>query len=391
MGMLTVTAFAADGTAVYLEPTAEWDKDGARFAVYYWSSDSDNGWVDMTSEGDGIYKAVIPAGYTNIIFCRMNGENPENTWDNKWNQTIDLVVSADDTFTISDPWASLSGGTWASGAEVGGNTDSGDSGSTGGDIASTEGVSSYTVAGVAGLCGAEWDPSNIANDMVYNTTTKLYEKTFTGIPAGTYEFKVAADHGWDRSWGDPVNGVGQYGTDFQITLEEEQNVTITFDPATATVGYKLSASTGPSENLPAAGLESDTVVYVDNAAGWDVVYIYCWGGDYNAMTWPGEIMDYDEELGLYYATVSEGTTGVIFNDGNGTQTKDIVVMPTESDNYFVNDDLQGDFQRNPNYVEPGNGDSGDNDGMDWLKELAYSLLLFLRSIEDFFKNLFPAA
>ncbi len=397
IGMVSVTAFAADETAVYLQPGAEWESDGARFAVYYWAGDTDNGWVDMTSEGDGIYKALIPAGYTNIIFCRMSPDSDYNDWDKTimWNQTVDLVLSADDTFTISDPWAALASGTWASGAEVGGGSTGGD-GEGSGDVVidSTDGVGSYTVAGVAGLCGSEWNPADTANDMIYNTATKLYEKTFTGIPAGTYQFKVAADHGWDRSWGDPVNGVGQFGTDYQIILEEEQNVTITFDPVTATVGHKLSESTGPSENIPAAGLEQDTIVYLDNAAGWDTPYIYYWSADGGAIAWPGEIMDYDEDLGLYYATVSEGTIGVIFNDGNGTQTKDIVVMPTPQNSLYVNDDLQSDFVTNPHYSnptpeQPENPQQPDGESeLTWLQEIALSILLFLRSIEDFFKGLF---
>ena len=384
LSMATVTAFAAGGTTVFLAPDDAWKSDGARFAVYYWTGDTDNGWVDMQAEEDGIYSAVIPAGYSNIIFCRMNPATTENVWENKWNQTIDLTITEDgDTFTITDPWNGL--GEWLSGTAIGGgNTDSGGSGSA--EVPSADGITLFTVAGVSGLCGAEWDPSNAANDMTYNATSGLYEKTFTGIPAGTYEFKVAANHGWDKSWGDPVNGVGQYGTDYQIVLEEEKNVTITFNPKTCVVGYVLSESTGPSENAPTGGLAQDTVVYLENAAGWGVVYIYCWGGD-NTMGWSGDIMDYDEELDLYYYTVIEGTTGIIFNDGT-TQTKDIVIMPTESDNYFVNDDLNGDFIRNPNYVEPTPDKPAEPTELTWLKELALTLLLFLRSIEDFFKGLF---
>lgn len=383
LGMVSVTAFAADGTTVYLEPGADWQSDGARFAVYYWSDGSGDGWVDMTNEGEGIYKAVVPAGYSNIIFCRMNPDTTENTWDNKWNQTVDLTISADDTFTISDPWAALSGGTWASGADVGGNTgDSGDSGSV--EVPSADGISLFTVAGVSGLCGAEWDPSYSGNDMTYNAKTGLYEKTFTGIPAGTYEFKVAANHGWDKSWGDPINGVGQYGTDYQITINEELNVTVTFNPTTCEVSYYTSESTGPSDPAPSTGLEDDVEVFLENAAGWGTVYVYYWGGE-TTVDWCGIMMDYDEDKDLWYATVPAGSTGIIFNDGNGVQTKDIVVMPTEANNYFVNDDLNGDFVRNPNYVEPTPEEPA---GLNWLQEIALSILLFLRSIEDFFKGLF---
>lgn len=383
LSMATVTAFAAGGTTVYLDPGNNWKSDDARFAVYYWAGDTDNGWVSMEDCGDGVYSATIPEGYTNIIFCRMDPATSENTWDNKWNQTVDLTITEDgDTFTVYDDWSGL--GEWLSGTAIGGGN--GGSNEGGAEMPTVDGVSTFTVAGVAGLCGVEWDPGYAANDMKYNATSGLYEKTFTGVPAGTYEFKVAGNHSWDKSWGDP-NGVGQFGTDCQLTIDEEKDVTITFNPKTLEVAYVITASTGPSENAPAGALGQDTVVYVNDVAGWGEVYIYCWGGD-NTMGWPGELMDYDADLGLYYYTVYEGTTGIIFNNGTGTQTKDIVVMPTDSNNYFENDDLQGDFVRNPNYVEPTPDKPAEPTELTWLQELALTLLLFLRSIEDFFKGLF---
>ena len=38
IGLVSVTAFAADGTTVYLEPGAEWLSDGATFAVYQFTN-----------------------------------------------------------------------------------------------------------------------------------------------------------------------------------------------------------------------------------------------------------------------------------------------------------------------------------------------------------------
>lgn len=408
VSMATITAFAADGTDVYLEPTAEWDKDGARFAVYFWVDDSDNGWVDMESIGDGIYKATIPSGYSNIIFVRMDGSSSDNVWENKWNQTIDLVLVPEDTFTITDPWAASSGGTWASGAEVGGGSSDSGSGDSSGQP-SADGATSFTVAGVAGLCGSDWAPGDVDNDMTYNAKTGLYEKTFTGIPAGAYQYKVAADHSWDRSWGDPINGVGQYGTDCEVVLEEESNVTITFNPKTLVVGCILSESTGPSEggnggNGGNTGNNFDeVVVYLENVAGWTDVYVYYWGGS-STVEWPGVIMDY-EEGDLYSAIIPEGSTGVIFNNGSGgdgNQTKDLSV-PFEPNNYFVNDNLQGNWIENPNAPsddQPGADQPGaDQPGADepakemtWLQKIAKAILLFLRRMEEMFLNMFkPAA
>ena len=387
LSMATVTAFAADGTAVYLDPGDDWKSDNARFAVYYWTNESDNGWVDMTDTGDGVYKGVIPAGYKNCIFVRMNPDTDYNSWDNKWNQTVDLIAVADDTYTITDPWSNLASGTWASGA----STDGGNGGS--GEVADPSGASTFTVAGVAGLCGEEWNPAYAANDMVYNKTTGLYEKTFTGIAAGTYEFKVAADHGWDRSWGDPVNGVGQYGTDFQIILEAEQNVTVTFNPITGQVGCLLSASTGADPSL--SDSTEDRTVVLKNSAGWDEVYIYFWSkstGEYSA--WPGELMEQGAD-GLYYYTIPEGYWGVVFSNGNGGEGNQTInlVVPSETNNYYDNDDLSSNWQRNPNAVEPDNGDNTDDGSkapakMTFLQKMAKALLLFLRKIEGFFKNIF---
>ena len=77
---------------VYLTPNNIWELAGARFAVYAFISDSDNVWISLTDEdGDGTYSAWIPTKYTKIVFCRMNGSNSANNWDNVWNKTNDLT------------------------------------------------------------------------------------------------------------------------------------------------------------------------------------------------------------------------------------------------------------------------------------------------------------
>lgn len=111
-----VTADAAsNGTAVSLYPDSSvWATDGAWFAAYYWKSNTDNGWVKLTDENnDGYYEGTIPAGYTNVIFTRMNPANTTLGWDNKWNQTNDLSISGKDTFTITG-WDNGTGvGNWS--------------------------------------------------------------------------------------------------------------------------------------------------------------------------------------------------------------------------------------------------------------------------------------
>jgi hypothetical protein len=110
-------------------------------------------------------------------------------------------------------------------------------------------------------------------------------------------------------------------------------------------------------------------------------------------------MDY-EEGDLYSAIIPEGSTGVIFNNGSGgdgNQTKDLSV-PFEPNNYFVNDNLQGNWIENPNAPsddQPGADQPGADEPakeMTWLQKIAKAILLFLRRMEEMFLNMFkPAA
>ena len=103
-----------EGTLVYLVPSANWNIDGARFAVYMWNNNGDT-WVDMVKvEGEeNLYVATIPVGYTNIIFCRMNPNATENNWNNKWNQTSDLTLGENNCYTVEEGTWDKGNGTWS--------------------------------------------------------------------------------------------------------------------------------------------------------------------------------------------------------------------------------------------------------------------------------------
>ena len=103
-----------DCTTLYLEPTSNWNKDGARFAAYFYGGGMSEKWVDMASSScTGLFKVAVPdASYTNVIFVRMNGATAENKWENKWNQTGDLSLAhSNNLYTISD---ANGGGSWSS-------------------------------------------------------------------------------------------------------------------------------------------------------------------------------------------------------------------------------------------------------------------------------------
>lgn len=106
----------ADGTKLYFTPNANWKQADARFAAYYFGTGG-NAWVSLnavTGETD-LYLAVTPAGtWDNVIFCRMNPGTTQNNWDNKWNQTSDLVYDGiNNRYTLEEGVWDKGSGTWS--------------------------------------------------------------------------------------------------------------------------------------------------------------------------------------------------------------------------------------------------------------------------------------
>lgn len=110
-----VEPVAPSNVVLYLQPNANWNIDGARFAAYFFGNGDT--WVDMTLvEGEtNIYAVTVPAGFENIIFCRMNPGAAANNWNNKWNQTGDLKVPTDGTnlYTVTENTWDKGGGVWS--------------------------------------------------------------------------------------------------------------------------------------------------------------------------------------------------------------------------------------------------------------------------------------
>ena len=75
------------------------------------------------------------------------------------------------------------------------------------------------------------------------------------------------------------------------------------------------------------GTATTRTIYFKNTDGWSNVYLYAWHDQGSAVTaaWPGDAMTLvDGETNLYAITVPVSATNVIFNNGSGTQTANIV-------------------------------------------------------------------
>ena len=154
----------------------------------------------------------------------------------------------------------------------------------------------------------------------------------------------------------------------------------------------------PSTPLLREDTNREVTLVLKNDANWSAVYVYYWSLDGMAgAEWPGIQLEAAAD-GLYYAVIPEGNYYVIFNNGQGgegNQTGDMVI-PTDDNVLYNNADGSWSVMRlEANHPSNGGNSTGDNTnnqagakGMTFLQKIAKALLLFLRSIEDFFKGMF---
>ena len=206
------TTSAATTRTIYFKPSSNWLEAGAWFQAWTWGGTSGDAWVTFTdSNYDGIYEATIPSDRTGMKILRKGPDHAADSWTS-WAETGDLSITAAKNCLSNTGWSNSM--TWSS-------------------IADPSTAVTFTVAGAAGLAGTEWDNTNTANDMTL-VSGRVYEKTFTGVAAGTYEYKVLANHAWTFSWGSGSNNAS-------VTVElDNSDVTITFNEETKALTTKVT-------------------------------------------------------------------------------------------------------------------------------------------------------
>ena len=375
VGMTAITASADDtGTTVYLTPNSNWKADNARFAVYCWGNSGSNKWVDMTAvEGEtDLYVAVIPASYSNIIFCRMTPKATSNNWDNKWNQTEDLTIpEGTNHYTVKSGTWDKGGGTWSaygvihkysdeitlqptcteagskirtcisceeSHSEV---VDVPATGHNFGDDGNAEKCTVcgtdyyYLLSGVAELCGSKWSTTDLNNKMSDDDGDGVFEKSYTNVPAGTYEVKVVKN---GSTW-IPDSNSTQKDQNHVFTLSVTSDVTVKFDSVNETYSVVKTPVPGAEgdDTTDTPVTEGETVtVYFRNNWLWTEVAVYYWVVDGESEvnnSWPGTLMTFaanDGKYDVYSAVVPANATGIIFSgikdDGSGERNQSPKIM-----------------------------------------------------------------
>ena len=206
------TTSAATTRTIYFKPSSNWLEAGAWFDAWTWGGTSSDAWVTFTdSNYDGIYEATIPSDRTGMKILRKDPASTAHGWTS-WAETGDLTITSSKNCLSNTGWSTTM--TWSS-------------------IADPSTDVTFTVAGAAGLAGTEWDNTNAANDMTL-VSGRVYEKTFTGVAAGTYEYKVLANHAWTYSWGSGSSNAS-------VTVElDNSDVTITFNEETKAITAKVT-------------------------------------------------------------------------------------------------------------------------------------------------------
>lgn len=124
-------------------------------------------------------------------------------------------------------------------------------------------IESWTIAGMEALCGVNWDPSYTGNDMVKGADG-IFKLNIFGVTleAGTYEFKVVADHDWSNE-----NYGNAEGGNQTLTIAEagKYDVTFVWNPETK----ELSATAEPYNpaNIAVAKSENLANMVIYNLQG----------------------------------------------------------------------------------------------------------------------------
>ena len=326
-------------TTIYFVPNAKWLADGARFAVYYWSTSntSDNNWVDLIAGDNGIYSATVPAGYGNVIFCRMNSNAAENIWNNKWNQTENLYIleSGENYFVMyedaMDKEDGKDTGAWGTNATVptrpsqGGNNPSDSNGP-----ALTETITVYfennwlwtNVSchywGGEGFVGTEWP----GQAMTVVGTRDGHDVYAIELPVGVTGFmftgnKDTAPNEIDKSPDIPTTALGN-GNAWKMDWADGNLVTpITYDPN----GEVPNPGTPDNPGTPVVPAEGTALYLVPGVwADGSLMGAWVWatGSDGSFIS----VIDSNAD-GIYEVVVPTGCDNIIFVDFKpGTTTMD---------------------------------------------------------------------
>ena len=169
------------------------------------------------------------------------------------------------------------------------------------------------------------------------------------------EFKFRKDADWGVNMGGAFVALGepfdvkQDGANILVTEDGTYDLFLNPDAAIVVIvnaGDPVTLPSGSDTPEPPVEETKDPVtVYVQDASGWENLYLYMWGDKELCGGWPGVAVTETEKVGstLYKKVVVDDAEGraenLIFNNNDGTQTESFAV--TLSGELFVSLDAEG--------------------------------------------------
>ena len=186
-----------------------------------------------------------------------------------------------------------------------------------------------------------WGSAAVADTVWPGVSMTYVDTTLNGVDR--YVVEVPAD-----VTGFLFNGTGQYGEDksTDITSGWYDGICYYMDYDSATgsktaVGYKYEPVAVPEEPV------TNVTIHFRNTGMWDKVYYHAWiengNNDTDLTTWPGaQITENADHKNWYTVTLSglnaERGIGILFNNGNGGQTGDMLII---ANGEYWYDDMNG--------------------------------------------------
>lgn len=375
MGVTQIGAadITSDGTArLYFNmSTYNWWISGNgdnNFAYFF--KDSKSAWSAHSVQYSGnTYYVVIPAGTWSTVILTRNNTTTTPSWDNKWNQSTDIALSATSNYLSKFKDTGNSGSTaWGTAIKP----------TSTASVASS--ATSVFVGAPANLTASLTSNANIntIKSVAYSTTpgASITGNTFTATAEGTYT--VTATVTYHPNGYPSITSTATATTTIvaEVPAEETNEVSVTYmcdaievSPAIDEIvgveteksftaptvtGYNFTGWTIGAGITLKAGTASDATItvvtksassnytlvanyeevmetiYFINAGNWSVVNLHRWNGTAAATSWPGEAMTKTgEKIGeydVYSFTAQQGAfANVIFtNKTTGSdQTADL--------------------------------------------------------------------
>ena len=279
------------GKRIYLY-TADfpgWEADNSRFAACF-DNASTHEWVNCTKLVDHVYYVDVPQGnWGDVYLVRLPGDNPENSWTYRRNQSHDMKAYG--TYNC----VYISGENVASWRKY---------------------APTFAVIGDMN----EWDP--VAAPMTDN------EVTLTLAANQSYAFKVGQGldetwYGYDASTDYVQTFLGQKSESPALTANHH-NMRILTGGESGSYTFKWNDEDKTlTVEYPDTDKPGKRYVYYENTKKWRDVYAYVYGGS-GSLSFPGTIIDSVNIGGKYYHYVALGdNTSVVFSQGDGTGQDDL--------------------------------------------------------------------